>query len=89
MNLFVVVALILILGLGRDYTVFLREGGATRRSPALAVTLSALTMLCSFGLLGLEPDPGAAYLRARDPGGHTRELRERAPVPATRRQTPA
>ena len=56
-NLFVVVALILILGLGRDYTVFLREGGATRRSPALAVTLSALTMLCSFGLLALSQIP--------------------------------
>ncbi|HEV2331602.1 MAG TPA: MMPL family transporter [Gammaproteobacteria bacterium] len=56
-NIFVVVALILILGLGRDYTVFLREGGATRRSPALAVSLSALTMLCSFGLLALSAIP--------------------------------
>ena len=56
-NIFVVVALILILGLGRDYTVFLREGGAARRSPALAVTLSALTMLCSFGLLSLSQIP--------------------------------
>jgi predicted exporter len=56
-NIFVVVALILILGLGRDYTVFLREGGARRRSPALAVTLSALTMLCSFGLLALSQVP--------------------------------
>lgn len=56
-NIFVVVALILILGLGRDYTVFLREGGASRRSPALAVTLSALTMLCSFGLLSLSQIP--------------------------------
>ncbi len=56
-NIFVVVALILILGLGRDYTVFLREGGARRRSPALAVSLSALTMLCSFGLLALSAVP--------------------------------
>lgn len=56
-NIFVVVALILVLGLGRDYTVFLREGGAYRRSPALAVCLSALTMLCSFGLLALSAVP--------------------------------
>ncbi|MGH8278858.1 MAG: MMPL family transporter [Gammaproteobacteria bacterium] len=56
-NIFVVVALILILGLGRDYAVFLREGGATRRSPALAVTLSAVTMLFSFGLLALSQIP--------------------------------
>lgn len=57
MNIFVVVALILILGLGRDYAVFLREGGARQRSPALAVTLSALTTLCSFGLLSLSQIP--------------------------------
>ena len=56
LNIFVVVALILILGLGRDYAVFLREGG-TRRSPALAVSLSALTMLCSFGLLAVSATP--------------------------------
>jgi len=56
-NIFVVVALILILGLGRDYAVFLREGGAARRSPALAVSLSALTMLFSFGLLAVSSIP--------------------------------
>ena len=55
-NIFVVVALILILGLGRDYAVFLREGGM-RRTTALAVTLSALTTLCSFGLLSLSHIP--------------------------------
>jgi predicted exporter len=57
LNIFVVVALILILGLGRDYAVFLREGGAARRSPALAVSLSALTMLFSFGLLAVSSIP--------------------------------
>ncbi|HET7921528.1 MAG TPA: hypothetical protein VFM15_02110, partial [Gammaproteobacteria bacterium] len=57
LNVFVVVALILILGLGRDYAVFLREGGALRRSPALAVTLSAATTLASFGLLALSQIP--------------------------------
>lgn len=57
MNVFVVVALILILGLGRDYAVFLREVGARARSPALAVTLSAITTLLSFGLLSLSRIP--------------------------------
>ncbi len=56
-NVFVVVALILILGLGRDYAVFLREVGARERSPALAVTLSATTTLLSFGLLSLSRIP--------------------------------
>lgn len=56
-NVFVVVALILILGLGRDYAVFLREVGARERSPALAVTLSAITTLLSFGLLALSSIP--------------------------------
>ena len=56
-NIFVVVALILILGLGRDYAVFLREGSAHLQSSALAVTLSALTTLCSFGLLALSQIP--------------------------------
>lgn len=51
LNVFSVVALILILGLGRDYAVFLREAGAGQRSAALAVMLSALTTLIGFGLL--------------------------------------
>lgn len=56
-NVFVVVALILILGLGRDYAVFLREVGARARAPALAVSLSALTTLLSFGLLAFSRIP--------------------------------
>ncbi len=56
-NVFVMVALILILGLGRDYAVFLREVGPHERSPALAVTLSAVTTLLSFGLLALSRIP--------------------------------
>ncbi|MDN5869329.1 MAG: MMPL family transporter [Nitrococcus sp.] len=51
LNVFSVVALILILGLGRDYAVFLREVGARQRAPALAVLLSALTTVIGFGLL--------------------------------------
>ncbi len=57
LNVFVVVALILILGLGRDYMVFLREGGGRDRSPALAVSMSALTTMLSFGLLALSRIP--------------------------------
>ncbi len=57
LNVFSVVALILILGLGRDYAIFLREIGGTERSAALAITLSALTTLCSFGLLALSATP--------------------------------
>jgi len=49
-NVFVVVALILVLGLGRDYTVFLKES-SDERGTALAVALSALATLCGFGLL--------------------------------------
>ncbi|HEX7341993.1 MAG TPA: MMPL family transporter [Rhodanobacteraceae bacterium] len=57
LNVFSVIALILILGLGRDYAVFLREVGARERSPALSVTLSALTTLIGFGLLALSATP--------------------------------
>ena len=51
LNIFVIVALILVLGLGRDYTVFLKESHGNERGTALAVGLSALATLCSFGLL--------------------------------------
>ncbi|HEX7339138.1 MAG TPA: hypothetical protein VF271_04300 [Rhodanobacteraceae bacterium] len=57
LNVFSVVALILILGLGRDYAVFLREVGARERSAALSVTLSALTTLLGFGLLAASAIP--------------------------------
>ncbi len=55
-NIFVIVGLILVLGVGRDYTVFLREGA---RSPAtaLGVTLAALATLCSFGMLAFSAIP--------------------------------
>lgn len=49
-NIFVLVGLLLVLGVGRDYTVFLREGLGSRAT-ALGVTLAALTTLCSFGML--------------------------------------
>ena len=57
LNVFSVVALILILGLGRDYAVFLREVGARERATALAVTLSAITTIIGFGLLAFSKTP--------------------------------
>ncbi|GAD88480.1 hypothetical protein VHA01S_005_00830 [Vibrio halioticoli NBRC 102217] len=52
LNLFNLLALILIIGIGIDYTLFFAEKS---RSPStlLAITLSALTTLLSFGLLSL------------------------------------
>ncbi len=57
LNIFSVVALILILGLGRDYAVFLREIGTQDNATALAVLLSALTTIIGFGLLAFSQIP--------------------------------
>lgn len=51
-----VLALLLILGIGIDYAVFLREGlleGRAIRATMVAIVLSALSTICSFGFLGL------------------------------------
>ncbi|PSU26754.1 hypothetical protein CTM97_04890 [Photobacterium phosphoreum] len=58
LNLFNLLALILILGIGIDYSLFFAELKPTdnnhhRRSTLLAITLSALTTVLSFGLLAL------------------------------------
>jgi predicted exporter len=50
-NLFHVVGLTLVLGMGMDYTLFLKTGNA-RPSTMLAVLLAAATTECAFGLLG-------------------------------------
>jgi predicted exporter len=57
MNLFSVLALLLVLGIGIDYVIFLQEGAGAGRGPLLAVMLSAGTTLLSFGLLGLSDTP--------------------------------
>jgi predicted exporter len=61
LNLFNVLALLLVLGVGINYAIFLIEGsqGGERRQAAaqLGVLLSALTTLLSFGLLGLSAMP--------------------------------
>jgi len=57
-NVFVVVALMLVAGIGVDYAVFLREGaGRHHEATALAVALAAVTTLASFGLLGASRIP--------------------------------
>lgn len=52
LNLFNLLALILIIGIGIDYTLFFAEK-ARSHSTLLAITLSAMTTLLSFGLLAL------------------------------------
>ncbi len=52
LNLFNLLGLILILGIGIDYTLFFSEQKKSL-STLLAITLSGLTTLLSFGLLSL------------------------------------
>ncbi|KGY14265.1 membrane protein [Vibrio tubiashii] len=52
LNLFNLLALILIVGIGIDYTLFFAEKAGSQ-STLLAITLSAMTTLLSFGLLAL------------------------------------
>ena len=60
MNLFTVLALLLVLGIGNDYVIFLREGqrsGASPISSRLAVGLAAMTALLAFGGLAFSATP--------------------------------
>jgi predicted exporter len=52
-NLFSVLALILVAGMGIDYGIFLRESAVVPAETLLAVIMSALTTLLAFGLLAL------------------------------------
>ena len=54
-NLFHVLSLLLVLGLGVDYAIILREG--RNQQAVLAVFLSMTTTLISFGLLGFSSVP--------------------------------
>ncbi|MGH8447099.1 MAG: MMPL family transporter, partial [Solimonas sp.] len=56
-NLFTVLALLLVLGLGVDYSVFLREGEASRPTTLLAITVAGLVTLLAFGLLAGSATP--------------------------------
>jgi predicted exporter len=51
LNLFNLLALILVLGVGIDFTLFLAEAHGRHRNTYLAVSLSAATTVLSFGLL--------------------------------------
>lgn len=50
-NFFAIVGGILTLGIGIDYALFFREGGRENLTTTLAVMLSAMTTLISFGML--------------------------------------
>jgi len=53
LNLFNFLAIILVLGIGIDFTLFLAEAHAELHVTMFAITLSALTTMISFGLLSL------------------------------------
>jgi predicted exporter len=58
LQLFHVLALMLLLGIGVDYGIFIQERAGRRDHAAgLAVGLSAMSTLLSFGLLGLSKTP--------------------------------
>ena len=56
-NLFSMLALLLVLGIGIDYTIFLSEARHDARTTMLAITLSSITTVLSFGLLALSETP--------------------------------
>ncbi|WP_348674045.1 hypothetical protein, partial [uncultured Abyssibacter sp.] len=57
-------ALLLVIGLSIDYAVFAREAGEHSTATLLAILLSALTTLLSFGLLALSATPALAEFGA-------------------------
>ena len=50
-NFFAIVGVILTLGIGIDYALFFKEGGRMNLTTTLAIMLSAMTTLISFGSL--------------------------------------
>jgi predicted exporter len=56
-NLFNVLALFMVLGLGVDYAVFLREGRDARAATVLALTLTTLSTILAYGLLAFSSTP--------------------------------
>lgn len=57
LQMFHVLALMLLLGVGIDYGIFMQEKSQRRDTPWLAVGLSAVSTILSFGLLGLSQTP--------------------------------
>jgi predicted exporter len=56
-NFFNTLALLLVLGIGIDYTIFFQESKNGNQSTMLAIFLSACTTILSFGLLSLSSTP--------------------------------
>lgn len=61
LNLFHVLGLFVVLGLGVDYAVFLREGAAARAATVLAISLSTVGAVLCYGLLAFSATP---FIRA-------------------------
>ena len=62
LTLFSILALMLVLGIGMDYVIFLAESRSTNfSSTMLALSLSAITTILSFGLLALSNTPAIEY----------------------------
>lgn len=57
LNLFNTLALLLVLGIGIDYSLFFAERPQHRETTMLAIMLSAMTTILSFGLLALSHTP--------------------------------
>lgn len=57
LSLFNSLALFLVVGIGVDFSIFFAENGAVSERTLLAVGLSALTTLLSFGMLSLSATP--------------------------------
>ena len=62
LTLFSILALMIVLGIGMDYVIFLAESRDNRFSATmLALSLSAITTILSFGLLSLSSTPAVHY----------------------------
>ena len=57
LNLFSTFSLLLVLGIGIDYAIFLREGRSSPLSSMIAVLVCAATALLSFGMLAFSSTP--------------------------------
>jgi predicted exporter len=56
-NLFTLFGMVLLLGIGMDYSIFLAEAGEHREAAFLALSLACFTTMLSFGLLMLSSTP--------------------------------
>ncbi len=56
LNIFCILALLLVLGIGLDYGIFLKESNCSKES-VFAVVLSCYTTICSFGFLSMSNTP--------------------------------